>query len=89
MAKVIEDGLSCCCDCIMAIENGDYSGMDLSREAEVRAGVLALKDRGYPTSDCAEDCEGRFSWQPCDCCKSPLGGNRHPVAILSNYEEVV
>lgn len=32
--------------------------------------------------DCLEDCEGWFSWSPCDVCRCPLGGDRHPVALI-------
>jgi len=31
---------------------------------------------------CDEDCEGSFSWRPCECCESTLGGSRHRFVVL-------
>ena len=36
-------------------------------------------ETGCSNLSCAAtgDCEPYFSWRPCDCCRRPLGGDRH------------
>jgi hypothetical protein len=38
-----------------------------------------LHTEGVRNLSCGEDCCPSFSWTPCDCCKSPLGGSRHEM----------
>jgi hypothetical protein len=63
--------LSVCADCLIAIANGDYSGMTEERAREVKAGIAA---RSHLVSGTAEL---GFSWTPCDVCHSTLHGDRH------------
>jgi hypothetical protein len=66
----------------MVMANDDSSGIDdLAREKEVRAAVYGRDDGGYWV---AGDEELGFSWEPCDCCRSPLGGDRHSAAVLGD-----
>ena len=76
MAQYVHLG-SCCDDCVQAIANDDYTGMDDQREAEVRAGIDRIGQ--YLT---VGDEEG-FSWQGCDVCGG-LAGNRHEVGYLTD-----
>ena len=83
--KVIADDLLICGDCIQAIANDDYSGLDYyygPEEAEkrmkaIQEGIANLG--GYPVV--GE--EYGFSWQGCDCCGSNLGGDKHYCCVLS------
>lgn len=73
-----------CVDCIMLIANGDTSGNSRCETEEGEAAYLAdvarYSEGGEWVNNCDETCEGGFSWSPCDVCRSPLGGDRHPVA---------
>lgn len=80
MAHVLTEG-ECCVDCLTMIANGDDSGMTPERSAEVQKAIGECG--GYPVASCGDDCEGGFSWSPCDLCGSRLGGERHPFAVLS------
>jgi hypothetical protein len=79
MARIIEDGLVACDDCMSAIEDGDYTGMNDNTARVVRAGYVALFKRGYATTG---DDLG-FMWRACDCCKRATGGNRHELSLLA------
>ncbi len=87
MAHVIEDDLEACTDCLMAIANGDYSGMDDATEKRVRAAIDEWSKRGTLVPSGGEDDEEHFSWQSCDVCDSHLGGNRSKVALLGDGGE--
>jgi hypothetical protein len=63
--------LSVCVDCLVAIANGDYSGMTEARAREVKAGIAA---RGPLVAGTEAFC---FSRGPCDVCHSALFGERH------------
>jgi hypothetical protein len=84
MAQVIADGLLICADCLQAIANDDYTGLDYhyspeeadEREARIRAGIAGLG--GYAVA--GE--EYGFSWQGCDCCGSDLGGDKWTCSVL-------
>ena len=84
MAKVVFEG-SVCIDCALAIANDDVSGMSDERYREWADGCdrIALYELGDVVMACSEDCEGRFSWSPCDHCGSELGGDRHPIAVFA------
>jgi hypothetical protein len=86
MATVIYSDLWVCQDCIMCIANDDTTGIeDDEREAEVRAAVYG-GDRWVPEGPHEGEEEGAdtrdFSWRPCACCGSNLGGSRHRCAVL-------
>jgi hypothetical protein len=86
MAKVISDDLWFCVDCTMIAENGDDSGMEPERAREVRKAIAELK--GSPAMDSGENENGydeghnEFSKWPCECCGSPLAGERYRFALL-------
>ena len=68
-----------CQDCTIAECNGDYSGMEDARAAEVAAGLSALSQSGHlaanwdsETGDGQED----FSRRQCDGCGTALHGYR-------------
>lgn len=73
----------CCVDCLMLLANGE-TDPDWD-EAETAEYLARLEARGVTgenvTIACDEDCEGWFSWSPCDVCGSTLGGDRHPVVF--------
>lgn len=80
MATINVDNLEFCVDCCMAIANGEATDAHMGEMIELWGeginGVLGL------VLSCSEDCEGWFSWTPCDGCGSSLGGDRHPGAHI-------
>jgi hypothetical protein len=87
MARIILDDLWLCTDCTIAAVNDDYSGMEEPRALEVQCAIVAVcKVLGGPLvyhAD-AETGEGikDFSWFPCHCCGSRLGGERTRFAVI-------
>src|SRR5687768_1144789 len=72
------DTLWVCQDCMVVLET-DETGLDDARQAEVETAITKLTAGGKQLlSDNSEE-EGRdeFSWKPCHCCRSPLGGSRY------------
>lgn len=77
-----------CVDCLMAIANDDYSGLDYyydeaeaeTRMAEIKEGIWSLSEEGKYHLAVGDD-EG-FSWSGCDCCGSDLGGERHGIHLI-------
>ena len=68
------DGTSA--DLIAAVFAGQVDPRDLTFDLHgVTLTGWAEGDRYY-----GRDCEGRFSWAPCDVCGETLGGDRYPVA---------
>ena len=77
-----------CTDCLLAIANDDYTGLDYfshspaaaaEREREIRAGIAALAADGNLTpADYSED----FSRTPCECCSEDLHGERHGINLI-------
>ena len=52
--------------------------MTTKEYARYEADVAGFFEReGVNNLSCEEDCEPSFSWSPCDCCGSRLGGNLH------------
>jgi hypothetical protein len=81
MATVIVDEQWVCVDCLMVIANDDATGIEDDDRAEaVRRAVYGTE--GYWVADSTEETDLEFSWSPCDCCGSSLGGSRHRCAIL-------
>lgn len=83
MTTSYEYGLACS-DCVQAIANDDYSGIDYyasseaesdARVAEIKAGIAAVP--GY----LVVGEEYGFSWRPCAVCGA-LAGDRHEVSYL-------
>ena len=86
MARIIADDLLVCGDCLQAIANDDYTGLDYhyspeeakQREAEIRAGIESLG--GYAVVGEAAG----FHWRGCDCCGSDLGGDKWECSVLGS-----
>lgn len=84
MAQVL-DTIMVCEDCVQAIANDDYSGLDYhysepestQRMEAIQAGIAGLG--GYAVIGD----EAGFSHRGCGCCGSNLGGNRHECSVLS------
>lgn len=77
--KIVRDGLWLCADCTIVACNGDASGIESDeRAAEVEAGLDKLGPGLVPGKG-----HNEFSWGGCDCCGSPLGGERHEFLILA------
>ena len=79
-----------CVDCYGAVANGiTYLEHETDSDSEtverVRGALEGYAGRGLIVAcgggDDENDEEG-FSWQPCDICKSRLGGDRFTVAIF-------
>ncbi len=71
--------ISVCEDCAMVLINGDYSGIEYAftnpsesekRIKEVQVGVTNMPPVVYNGD------HDEFSWSPCECCGSTLGGKR-------------
>jgi hypothetical protein len=74
----------CCDDCICFLANGDCGTPE--RTAEIAAAIegnWSQDEVGHMCANCDEDCEGQFSWRPCEACGSTWGGGRHKFAVLS------
>lgn len=85
IGTLLTDEAWLCEDCTIAECNGDYSGMDDKRQAEVEAAFESLsKDNIICTANFdSENDSGieEFSWRSCDCCGTHLGGSRHRFAM--------
>lgn len=88
MAVEIIRGLWVCVDCLMFHANGPD---DLEPEVVGRivAGCereapyhWASDGRGLDEPEGADEQE--FSWRPCACCHSSLGGSRHRFALIKH-----
>ena len=87
MAKAI-DSIMVCQDCLQAIVNDDYTGLDYSygyvdgyaRVQAIQSGIARLTagDRHLAGGDD----EVEFSKWPCECCGERLAGSRHEIVIM-------
>lgn len=77
--RVIRDNLEVCDDCIVAIANADFSGMDDATEQAVKQGIQDLQKNGLYLVAGDEDFE--FSQSNCDCCGG-LPGRRYSASLL-------
>jgi hypothetical protein len=72
--------LMACQDCAMLVANGEPSEERPELEREIAA-HLALEPLQHIVSG-DSDADDEFSWRPCECCGSRLGGSRHQLALL-------
>jgi hypothetical protein len=80
--------LEVCVDCLAQDANGESEGADDGfLERFTRAMESARADGWEYSNNCPEDCEGGFSWAPCDFCGSRLGGDRHPAVLMRKVRE--
>lgn len=72
----------CCDDCLMYAANGETPA-ELD-EAQTEAWLTEYKRRtaGYHVAPICDDYCDSFGMASCDLCGSPLGGNRHRVALM-------
>ena len=85
MAKVFQDDLWFCTDCLHAAVNNDYTGLDYylnepeatNRMNQIKEGLAKLP--GYPVYIGNDD---EFSTRPCDCCGEKLHGERFEFNLL-------
>ena len=70
-----------CEDCLMVLAG--YSEDELGRDISASVAGLDRESAAGVHVDiaCGEDCEGGFSWSPCQLCESHLAGDRHPVTF--------
>ncbi len=78
MNTYVEFGQACD-DCVIAIANNDYTGMDDATEARVRAGIERI-GQYLVVGD-----ESGFSNHRCDVCND-MPGNRHAVGYISEVQ---
>ncbi len=81
--KVVEEGM-CCTDCILLLANGECG--DNAETEAVQACIAAFRPgvrSEYLVCTSTEETDVEFSWSPCECCGSRLGGSRHSFARLA------
>lgn len=90
MVRIIDDEFMVCSDCIMAIANGDLTGLANDPETEdertrqINRGLEQIaQDGGMPVAG-DFDKDDEFSRYPCECCGERLAGSRHHAVILAN-----
>lgn len=72
--------LSVCGNCLCIVANGDWTGCaDEAEEARIREALDEIGTHLVPS--CDENCEGEFTWTPCDLCGA-TGREDHFLAIL-------
>lgn len=75
--------LQVCVDCLAIDANGADSIDDGEAVARFERAMETATRSGYVYANaCPEECEGSFSWRPCDFCGSTLGGDRHPAVLI-------
>ncbi len=70
-----------CIDCLNAIEFGVKFGGWTFDEFQKFCAVIEQRFPGQDLwYDGSEESDIDFSWSPCECCGSTLGGSRHRMA---------
>lgn len=79
MATITHDDLCVCTDCYMFVCIGSVGDLDMVIEAALEAiGGHMYPDTNSETGDGIDE----FSWRPCRCCHSKLGGARYRMIVL-------
>jgi hypothetical protein len=69
-----------CMDCFLFCEFAELHDTDERRERQVDKALTRLSTRGKPSGYLtAGEERDEFSWRPCECCDSTLGGERHEL----------
>lgn len=78
--KIRTTEFSVCSDCLIAIANDDYSGMDEETALDVQHGIRSLEiiEDGRLVAD---GDELGFSTRACECCHG-LAGNRFKATMV-------
>lgn len=88
MVKILDDSFMVCIDCIMAIVNDDYTGLDYHySEQESNQRMKAIQDGISNTEGqivTGDELNDTFSHKPCDCCGSNLAGTRYHCRVLGD-----
>lgn len=71
-----------CIDCVLAIANDDYSGMNDDTAALVSQAIARLNAEGYSLNVDTYDSAPHFSHAACDVCQTRLAGDRLPITFL-------
>jgi hypothetical protein len=79
MVNVIAE-LMACTDCLMLVANDEPSDDRPNLETEIAAHLELEPCQHIACGDSDQDDE--FSWRPCECCGSPLGGARSQLVLL-------
>ena len=80
-----------CVDCLMLVANDEVTDGD-GNDITAEHAALVMAYLGLPrvlthlAPACEEDCEGWFSYSRCDVCGTSLGGDRHPIALMTTEE---
>jgi len=84
--KVMDDNFMVCGDCLQAIVNDDYTGLDYHYTAEeVEQRIKAIQDgikavKGHIV--CGDEEPETFSIRPCECCGCGLAGERYQCVVF-------
>lgn len=86
--QILDDNFMVCSECIQAIANDDYSGLDYhydresadNRASHIRNGIMHA---GGNICIGDSDKDEEFSTSSCDCCGGQLAGSRHHC-VLTN-----
>jgi len=87
MVEILRE-LEVCQNCLIAIANADYSGMDEEEAFAVKDGICGLEREGKAVTDrtrnqlVAGGEELGFSHSRCECCGG-LAGDRFTASLLS------
>lgn len=82
--RVVRDGIQLCTDCMILAVNGDESGLTAERAETCYAGLEKLGPHLVPAFDSeAQEGISEFTYYPCECCGSKLGGTRYDFAVLA------
>ena len=85
MAKIIQEGLLFCPDCLQAAVNDDYTGLDYHLtpdEAEKRMKAIKKGRASLPGYPVYNGIDEDFSIEPCSCCGLKLAGERYGFNLL-------
>lgn len=81
--RIFASELAICVACLEYTTKGEVG--DGGRTTEEVAAAIGQEwgdHAGGLTAACGENCDGWFSWSPCEGCGSTLGGERHPAVVL-------
>ncbi len=75
----ILETLMACDDCLMYVANDDIP----DERPDLRRLIDAQLDMSTSKWLCVgDDAEDEFSWRPCECCGSTLGGRRNQLILM-------
>ena len=75
----IKQSLLSCTDCVVYVANGEIPESRPNLVTEIRTWLGADATRLAAT--CGDQIE--FTWAPCECCGSTLGGSREEMVVFA------